>query len=109
MNIPSLAETGFCDHSNAKNVIGQLIPAANQPEDIAVHECQPNEVKLLTRIYDLTNGQFKGMRESLAYIVLRGDMEEVFLSYGFDTAKSKVLCAVSKEKIPDAFFMYVLQ
>ena len=30
-------------------------------------------------------------------------MEEVFLSYGFDAAKSKVLYVASKEKIPDAF------
>ena len=51
---------------NHNFIIGQLIPAANQPEDIATHECQPNEVKLLTCIYDLTNGQFKGVRESLA-------------------------------------------
>ena len=88
---------------NHNFIIGKLIPAGNQPGDIAAHECQPDEVKLLTCIYDLRNGQFKGVRESLAYIVLIGNMEEVFLSYGFDAAKSKVLYAASKEKIPDAF------
>ena len=34
---------------------------------------------------------------------MRGDVEEVFFSYGFDSAKAKVLCSVSKEQIPDAF------
>ena len=98
----STVKSGELAMYNQHFIIGQLIPAANQPEDIAAHECQPNEAKLLTCIYDLTNGQFKGVRESLAYIVLRGNME-VFLSYGFDAAKSKVLYAASKEKIPHAF------
>ena len=98
----STVKSGELAMYNHNFIMRQLIPAANQPEDIAAHECQPNEVKLVTCIYDLTNGQFKGVRESLAYIVLRGDMEDVFLSYGFDVAKSKVLYAVSKEKIPDA-------
>ena len=53
--------------------------------------------------YDTVNGYFKGVREILAFIVLRGDREEVFWSYGFDTHKSKVLYAASKEKIPDTF------
>ena len=35
---------------------------------------------------------------------MRGDKEEVFFSYGFDSAKSKVLYSYSKNKIPDAFF-----
>ena len=48
-------------------------------------------------------GEFQGVREQLAYIVLRGDKEEVFFSYGFDSAKSKVLYSYSKNKIPDAF------
>ena len=99
----STVKSGELTMYNHNFIIGQLIPAANQPEDIAAHECQPNEVKLLTCIYDLANGQFKDVRDSLAFSVLRGDMEEVFLSYGFDADKSKVLYAASKKKIPDAF------
>ena len=88
---------------NHNFIIGQIIPSANLPEDISTYDCQPNEVKLYTCIYDIVNCDFKGVRENLAYIVLRGDREEVFLSYGFDTQKSKVLYAASKEKIPNAF------
>ena len=83
--------------------IGQIIPAANQPEDISTYECAPNEVKLYTCIHEINTGEFKGVRESLAYIILRGDDEEVFLSYGYDAAKAKVLYTSSKQKIPNAF------
>ena len=84
-------------------IIGQLIFAANQPKDISSYSCQPNEVKLLSCVYDLESGEFKGIREQLAYIVLRGDEHEIFFSYGFDKSKSKVLYSYSKQQIPDAF------
>ena len=84
-------------------VIGQLIIAANQPKDIVEYSCLKNEVKLLSCVYDIETGQFKGIREELAFIVLRGDEEETFLSYGFDKMKSKLLYSFSKQQIPNAF------
>ena len=84
-------------------IIGQMIFAANQPKDISQYVCQPNEVKLLSCVYDLESGEFKGIREQLAYIILRGDEHEMFLSYGFDKSKSKTLLSYSKQQIPDAF------
>ena len=84
-------------------VIGQLIIAANQPKDIANYVCLKNEVKLLSCVYEIETGQFKGIREQLAFIVLRGDVEETFLSYGFDKLKSKLLYSFSKQQIPNAF------
>ena len=59
-------------------IIGQLIFAANQPKDISEYTCLPNEVKLLSCVYDLESGDFKGVRQQLAYIVLRGDEQEIF-------------------------------
>ena len=84
-------------------IIGQLIFAANQPKDISEYGCLPNEVKLLSCVYDLESGEFKGVRQQLAYIILRGDDQEIFFSYGFDKSKSKVLFSYSKQQIPDAF------
>ena len=84
-------------------VIGQLIVAANQPKDIANYTCLKNEVKLLSCVYDIESGDFKGIRQQLAFIVLRGDSDETFLSYGFDKMKSKLLYSFSKQQIPDAF------
>ena len=43
-------------------IIGQLIIAANQPKDINEYACNDNEVKLLSCVYDLENGTFKGLR-----------------------------------------------
>ena len=84
-------------------IIGQLIFAANQPKDISQYECLPNEVKLLSCVYDLESGEFKGVRLQLAYIILRGDEHEIFFNYGYDKSKSKVLFSYSKQQIPDAF------
>ena len=88
---------------NQNIIIGQIIFAANQPKDILKCECQPNEVKLLSCIYDLETGEFKGLRQQLAYIVLRADENEIFFSYGFDKNKSKLLYSFSKQQIPGAF------
>ena len=84
-------------------IIGQLIIAANQPKDITTYICSKNEVKLLSCVYEIESGQFKGIREQLAFIVLRGDADETFLSYGFDKIKSKLLYCFSKRQIPNAF------
>ena len=84
-------------------IIGELIIAANQPEDISTYICSKNEVKLLSCVYDLESGDFKGVPEQIAFIVLRGDVDETFLSYGFNKVKSKVLYSFSKQQIPNAF------
>ena len=84
-------------------IIGQLIIAANQPKDIANYTCAKNEVKLLSCVYDIESGNFRGIREQVAFIVLRGDVDETFLSYGFDKLKSKLLYSFSKQQIPNAF------
>ena len=84
-------------------IIGQLIIAANQPKDIESYVCSPNEVKLLSPVYELETGQFKGIRKQMAFIVLRGDSDETFLSYGFDKTRSKTLFSYSKQQIPNAF------
>ena len=51
----------------------------------------------------MTTGQFQGVREQLAFIILRGDKDEIFFSYGFDSSKSQVLYSYSKQQIPNAF------
>ena len=84
-------------------IIGQLIIAANQPKDISTYKCLKNEVKVLSCVYDLESGNFKGLREQIAFIVLRGNSDELFLSYGYHKQKSKLLYSYSKQQIPDAF------
>ena len=62
------------------------------------YDCKKDEVKLVTCLYDKSTGQFNGLKLQLAYIVLRGDREEVFFSYGVNEKKSSVLYSVPKEK-----------
>ena len=64
---------------------------ANQPAEIDQYVCKDNEGKLFTCFYDLQMGKFLELRCVLAFIVLRGDERELFLSYGFDTEKASVL------------------
>ena len=74
----STVKNGEIAMYNQNFILGQIIFAANQPKEILKYECQPNEVKLLSCIYDLETGDFKGLRQQLAYIVLRGDENQFF-------------------------------
>ena len=84
-------------------IIGQLIVAANQPPEIDQYVCKDNEVKLFTCMHNLQTGEFLGLRCEVAFIVLRGDERELFLSYRFNTEKASVLYSSLKQKIPDTF------
>ena len=79
----STVKNGDIAMYNDSFILGQLIVAANQPPDINTYKCKGNEVKLWCCIYDLTTGEFQGVKEQLAYIVLRGDKEEVFFIVRF--------------------------
>ena len=63
-------------------ILGQLIVAANQLAQIETYSCKENEVKLNTCLYDLTTGEFKGLQTELAFIMLRGDNNQSFISDG---------------------------
>ena len=99
----STVESGDISMYNHNFILSQLITAANQPTNIENYVCKDNEVKLFSCIYDLATGEFKGIREQLIYIVLRGDQHEIFFSYGYDKSKSQILYSYSKNLIPDAF------
>ena len=60
-------------------------------------------------IYDLSNRQFQGVEEQLAFIVLREDSEEIFFSYGYDSNKAQVLYSFSKHQILDEFVSTAFQ
>ena len=54
-------------------------------------------------MYDLQTGEFLGLRCEVAFIVLRGNERELFLSYEYDSEKASILYSPLKQKIPDAF------
>ena len=88
---------------NNNFILGQLIVAANQPNNIDEYYCKKDEIKLVTCIYDKSTEQFNGLKLQLSYMVLRGDKEESFFSYVVNEKKSSVLYSVAKERIPNAF------
>ena len=53
--------------------------------------------------YNSETGEFLGLYETVGFLVVRDDAEEIFLNYGFDKEKSKVLYSHYKRKIPSAF------
>ena len=71
--------------------LGQLIPARNSPENITKYESGYNEVKLFVSLYNLENGDFLGLDERLAYIMVTGDKDEIFFFNGYDENNSKLL------------------
>ena len=84
-------------------VLAQILPLANNPKNIKDYICKENEVKLLCPIYDSDSATFRGLEERLALIVVRGDKDECFLSYGYDPEKTKQLYSHFKKDIPNIF------
>ena len=62
-------------------VLGQIVPARNSPKNIENYVYQENEVKLYMPVYNTETGHFKGVRNWLAFIMVRGDKDETFFFY----------------------------
>ena len=48
-------------------------------------------------------GHFKGVRNWLAFIMVRGDEDESFFSYGYNEEKFKILYSSHKQVLPNIF------
>lgn len=57
---------------------GQIITAANSPDDIEPYQHVENEVKLVRPLYNEQTGEFLGLRKSLTFINVHGEEEESF-------------------------------
>ena len=84
-------------------ILAQLICAKKLPEDFDNYECGADEVNLCVPLYNVETGEFRGLQNWLAYIMLRGDDDEVFLSYGYDEDKSNMLYSTYKQILPTIF------
>ena len=62
-----------------------------------------NEVKLCVPHCNVETGEFRGLQKWLAYIMVRGDEDEMFFSYGFDEDKSNVFYSSFKQILPNIF------
>ena len=84
-------------------LLGQIHESANLPSNIQSYVCKEDKVKDYHPKYDKNTRKFLGLYETVRFLVVRGDPFQVFLSYGYDTEKSKVLYSIYKGKIPSSF------
>ena len=74
-------------------ILGQIMPVVNSDPSIDLdnYQFKENECLLYVPLYNTENGLFRGLGKRLGYITLRGDKNETFFSYGYDSEKSKLL------------------
>ena len=70
--------------------MGQIIPLQNLPQDLDNYICKENQTKMLVPLYDTTNNKFKGIKQTLAYVMLRGNKNE-FFTYEYSEENCQVL------------------
>ena len=83
-------------------LLAQILPYANSP-DIETYKLKDDEVLLTCPVYDKDTATFRGIETRVALIMVRGDDNELFLSYGYDPDKSKQLYSSFKKEIPNVF------
>ena len=84
-------------------LLGQMIEAMNPPSEIKNYKLKDREVKYLRPKYNPETGEFLCIYETIGFLVVRGDPFELFLNYGFDPEKSKILYSTFQRKIPSSF------
>ena len=90
----------YCDYT----ILAQIMPFKSLPENVdEAVKLDKKLVKIYLPIYDTTTGQFLGVKEGVGYIMVRNEVEETFLSYGFSSEHSSVLYCHSKQPIPNIF------
>ena len=83
-------------------LVGQEIAAPNTPADVDTYVFPADEVKVIRPLYDVETGDYKGLKNTVGLICIRGDQDEVLFNYGFDEKKSKVLYCTQKRRFPNA-------
>ena len=83
-------------------ILAQILPYANTP-DLDTYKLKNDEVFLMCPVYDKDTATFKGIETRVALIIVRGDENECFLSYGYDPDKSKQLYSSFNQEIPNVF------
>ena len=86
-------------------ILGQIMAVANPDPstDLDDYQFKENECLLYVPLYNKETGLFRGLGKRLGYITLRGDKNETFFSYGYDSEKSKMLYCSMKQQIPNIF------
>ena len=54
-------------------ILAQILPVINFPDNLDNYQYEDNEVLLYVPLYNTQDGLYRGLKKSLANIVLRGD------------------------------------
>ena len=84
-------------------ILGEIIEASNPPLNIETYELKENEVKYFRSRYNKETGKFLGVYENVGLLVVHREPDEIFLNYGYNKEKSKVLYSTYRIKIPNSF------
>ena len=84
-------------------VLGQVLPMLNCPPDLDNYVCKRNEVKMLVPKYNVETRELKGIERTLGYMMVRGDEDQLLLSYGYDATKSTVVYSSFKQLLRNIF------
>ena len=84
-------------------ILGQIIPVSNSLPDLDNSALKENEVILYVPLYNIETVHFRDVKKWLGFIMIRGDPYEVFFSYGYVEARSKVSCSSFKHPLRNMF------
>lgn len=84
-------------------IFSHVITLQYPPSDLDNYVCKESETKMLFLLYNTTNGQFIRIKQILGYIMLRGNKDEQFFTYGFSEENSSTLYSYSKQIMPNGF------
>ena len=73
-------------------ILGQIIPVSNSLLDLDNYVLKENEGTLYVPLHNAETIHFRDVKKGLTFIMSRDDPDEVFFSYGYVEARSKVLC-----------------
>ena len=99
LTVQKIKKICYCNY----NIIGQIVEASDPLQNIHGYELQERKVKMFRPKYNSETGGFLGLYETVGFMLVRGDAKEIFLNFGFDKEKSKVLYSHYRRKIPNTF------
>ena len=92
-------------------ILGQIMAVANPDPSIDLNDYQfkENECLLYVPLYNKETGLFRGLGKRLGYITLRGDKNETFFSYGYDSEKKQNALLFNEAADPKHFPVHMFQ
>ena len=92
-------------------IIAQLMLVANPDPQINLenHQFKDHEALLFVPVYTKSTGIYGGLTKKLAHVILRGDANERFYSYGYNKERSTLMYCVNRQPLLNIFHCTVFK